>query len=198
VITNHGSSPSRIADQYLYVSPPTVTSVTPASGPTAGGTRVRINGAHFKHVTAVLFGSTRGSALRVVTTTTLVITAPAHSGGLIGIRVVTRYGRSAARTGDHYTYVSPPTIASMTPTGGPTAGGTRVRIDGAHFQHVTAVLFGSEAGTALDVGTSSTLDITAPAQAAGTVDVRVVTSYGTSAGSTTDLYSYADPLIVSG
>ncbi len=198
VITNHGTSPSRIADHYLYVSPPTITAVTPTSGPTAGGTRVRINGAHFRHVTAVLFGSTRGSALRVLTTTALVITAPAHSGGLVGIRVVTRYGRSAARTGDHYTYVSPPTIASITPTNGPTAGGTRVRIDGAHFQHVTAVLFGSEAGTALDVGTSSTLDVTAPAQAAGTVDVQVVTSYGNSAATTGDLYSYADPPTVSG
>jgi peptidoglycan/xylan/chitin deacetylase (PgdA/CDA1 family) len=198
VITNHGTSPSRIADHYLYVSPPTISSITPTSGPTAGGTRVRISGAHFQHVTAVLFGSTRGTALRVLTTSKLDITAPAHSSGLIGIRVVTRYGRSAARTGDHYTYVSPPTIASMTPTSGPTAGGTRVRINGTHFQHVTAVLFGSEAGTALDVGTSSTLDITAPAQAAGTVDVQVVTSYGNSAPSVGDLYSYADPPTVSG
>jgi hypothetical protein len=60
------------------------------------------------------------------------------------------------------------------------------------------VLFGSEAGTALDVATSSTLDITAPAQAAGTVDVRVVTSYGNSAATIGDLYSYADPPVVSG
>jgi len=133
-----------------------------------------------------------------LTTSKLDITAPAHSSGLIGIRVVTRYGRSAARIGDHYTYVAPPTIASMTPASGPAAGGTRVRIDGAHFQHVTAVLFGSEAGTALDVGTSSTLDITAPAQAAGTVDVQVVTSYGNSAASIGDLYSYADSPTLSG
>ena len=191
VITNHGSSPVRVADRYRYVSPPTVTSITPTSGPTAGGTRLRISGAHFRHVTAVLFGSSRGRALHVVSSTRLDITAPAHTGGVSDIRVITRYGRSAARTRDQYTYVPPPTITSITPSSGPTGGGTRVRIDGAHFRHVTAVLFGSEPGTALDVGSDSALDITVPPHTAGTVDIQVVTSYGSSAASAADLYTYA-------
>jgi peptidoglycan/xylan/chitin deacetylase (PgdA/CDA1 family) len=196
IITNHGTSASRTTDHYRYVSPPTITSISPTSGRTGGGTRVRINGANFGHVTAVLFGSTRATALHVLSASALNVTAPAHTGGIVDVRVITRYGRSTARTSDHYTYVSPPTITSITPSAGPTAGTTRVRIDGAHFRHVTAVLFGSEPGTALKIWTSA-LEITAPAHAAGTVNVQVVTSYGRSLASIADRYTYADPLTVS-
>jgi peptidoglycan/xylan/chitin deacetylase (PgdA/CDA1 family) len=194
VITNHGTSPSHTADQYRYVSPPAISSISPTSGRTGGGTRVRINGADFRHVTVVLFGSTRGTALHVGTTRTLDITAPAHTGGIVGIRVVTRYGRSAGRTGDHYTYVAPPTITSITPAGGQASGGTRLRIDGQQFRHVTAVLFGSTPGTAVYVASTSVLDVTVPAHAAGTVDIQVVTSYGRSAARPEDVYTYADPV----
>lgn len=85
---------------------PEVLSVYPHSGTTHGGTRVTITGARFAHVTAVLFGSTRGTAIHVVSSTRLLVTAPAHSPGQVNLRVQTSAGRSAIVTSDRFTYIA--------------------------------------------------------------------------------------------
>src|SRR2546427_1462165 len=48
---------SSAADQFTYVSAPTVTSVSPTAGPTAGGTSVVITGTNLSGATAVTFRS---------------------------------------------------------------------------------------------------------------------------------------------
>lgn len=91
---------------------------------------------------------------------------------------------------------SAPTITSISPTSGSTAGGTVVTITGANLGGATAVDFGSTPAT--DVTASSTasttsLSATAPAQSAGAVDVTVTTPGGTSATSSADQFTYTAP-----
>jgi hypothetical protein len=199
VTTRCGTSATRRADRYRYVDRPVITAVAPASGRTAGGTRVRIRGSRFEHVRAVLFGSARGTHITVTSSGRLYVTAPAHAAGSVDVRVVTAYGTSAGVLADHYRYVGAPTITGMSPTGGLPLGGTPVTIDGSNFVGTLKVSFGTVPASSVQRVSENRLTATPPAHDYGTVDVRVSTTYGTSAVSAADRYTYRDaPEPVSG
>ena len=48
-----------------------------------------------------------------------------------------------------YTYNPPPTVTSVSPNNGPQGGGNSVTVAGTGFAGITAVHFGSTAGTAV-------------------------------------------------
>ena len=54
--TPGGTSAPSSADQFSYVSAPTVTGINPNTGPPAGGTSVTITGTNLNGATAVRFG----------------------------------------------------------------------------------------------------------------------------------------------
>ena len=58
VTTPGGTSAPSSADQFGYVSAPTVTGINPITGPPAGGTSVTITGTNLNGATAVRFGDT--------------------------------------------------------------------------------------------------------------------------------------------
>lgn len=96
------------------------------------------------------------------------------------------------------TAASPPLVTKVSPSAGKTAGGTRVAVTGTSFRHVIAVTFGTSPGASIHVVSSTRLWITAPAHTAGTVNVRVSTTAGTSALRTADHYTYVSPPAVTG
>ena len=104
VITPNGKSPSTNPDVFTYMAPPSVTGVSPAVGPHAGGTVVTVTGTGFTGATSVLFGNTPGTSLTVVSDTTVTVTSPAHSTGPFHIHVITPNGKSPAVTPDQFTY----------------------------------------------------------------------------------------------
>jgi alpha-tubulin suppressor-like RCC1 family protein len=84
-----------------------------------------------------------------------------------------------------------PTVAKMAPNEGPEAGGTSVTITGTNFESATTVKFGTIEATSFKVVSSTSIKATAPAQAAGTVDVTVKTSKGgTSPTGSADHFTY--------
>jgi IPT/TIG domain len=180
VTTSAGTTANRSSDHITFVAPPAVSKVSPASGTANGGTRITITGSHFSHLTSVKFGSVAGRSLKVLSSTKLQVTAPKHAAGLVDIRVAASVGTSTIRTADRYAFLTKPVITSLTAQGS-AAGGTRVTINGSSFTASTKVSFGSVAGTAVAVASTTRLTVTAPAHAIGTVSVSVVTSYGTSA-----------------
>jgi len=169
---------------------PVVAAVSPTSGKTAAGTRVTVTGSGFSRVSSVLFGTTAGTSLSVLSTSKLQVTAPAHAAGVVDVRVKTTAGTSTVKTADHYTFVAPPTVTAVKANSGPAAGSTRVALTGSNFSHASAVTFGGVAGTGLSVASSTSLSVTAPAHAAGQVDVKVTTSYGSSAVATADKFTF--------
>ena len=92
----------------VAASAPVVNGVSPAAGPLVGGTVVTVTGANLTGATKVLFGTTAGTALTVLSATQLKVTAPAHPAGVVDILVTTPNGTSAVTTADRYTYVAPP------------------------------------------------------------------------------------------
>ena len=56
---------------------PTVTGISPTSGPVAGGTTVTITGTGFTGATAVMFGTTGATSYTVVSATSITAVSPA-------------------------------------------------------------------------------------------------------------------------
>ncbi|HEX7244209.1 MAG TPA: IPT/TIG domain-containing protein, partial [Solirubrobacterales bacterium] len=68
------------------------------------------------------------------------------------------------------TTASPPTVTSVSPNKGTTAGGTVVTITGTNLTGATAVKFGATAATGVEVKSATEVKATSPAHAAGEVD----------------------------
>jgi hypothetical protein len=160
-------------------------------GSVSGGTRVTVHGTHFAHIKKVLFGTKPGTHVKVLSTTALTVVSPAHTTGSVPVHVVSKAGTSATKA--KFTYGVRPAVLSVSPNSGPTAGGDTVTVTGTHFSLVKKVQFGTTAGTAVHVLSASKLTVTAPAHAAGDVDVKVVTAYGSSPGVAGDSYLYNAP-----
>jgi hypothetical protein len=111
VVTAAGRSALVAKDHFTFVAPPRVSAVSPVSGHTSGGTRVTVTGTGFRRVTAVRFGSSLGGAVSVLSTTKLLVTAPAHAAGAVHVRVTGAYGTSPALAADVFMYVAPPATA---------------------------------------------------------------------------------------
>jgi IPT/TIG domain-containing protein/FG-GAP repeat protein len=92
-------------------------------------------------------------------------------------------------TGVAWAFASPPSVSSVIPDEGPQAGGTSVTITGANLDEAAAVHFGASAATSFEVISATSITALAPA-GAGTVDVSVTTSGGTSTTSPDDQFSY--------
>ena len=86
---------------------PTVTGISPPSGPTAGGTSVTISGTNLTGATAVSFGSTAATNVAVLSASQITATSPPGS-GTVNVTVTTPGGTSATSAGDQFTYNAPP------------------------------------------------------------------------------------------
>jgi hypothetical protein len=106
VTTPSGTSAPVAADMFTYVSSavPTVTSISPTSGPPAGGTTVTITGTNFTGATKVVFGAVAATSFTVVSATEITAVSPAQAAGAHNIYVTTPSGTSAPVAADMFTY----------------------------------------------------------------------------------------------
>src|SRR5205823_4632168 len=196
-VSNAGAANAQAASVPVVVvwggTLPAVSGVSPASGPTAGGTSVSITGTNLTGATAVRFGATNATAFSVNSPTSITATAPAGSAGTVHVTVTNGIGTSSPVAADQFTYVTgnpgPPTITGTSPISGPSAGGTSVVITGTNFLNATSVQFGSVNAKSYTVNSPTQITATAPAGTT-TVDVTVVTPQGTSAHGAPDEYTY--------
>jgi large repetitive protein len=189
VTTAGGTSATSSADYFTYTAAPTVTGVSPSSGPATGGTSVIITGANLTGATAVMFGSTAAAAFTVNSATQITAASPAASAGTIDITVTTAGGTSATSSSDRFTFVAAPTVTGLSPASGVATGATSVTITGTNLTGATAVMFGSTAAASYTVNSATSISATSPA-GAGVVDVTVTTVGGTSATGASDRFSY--------
>ncbi|MGP8059556.1 MAG: IPT/TIG domain-containing protein [Acidimicrobiales bacterium] len=83
-----------------------------------------------------------------------------------------------------------PVVNAVSPTSGPTTGGTTVTISGSNFLGATAADFGSVAAPSFTVTSDTSMTVTAPPHGAGIVDVTVTSPRGTSSTSSGDQFAY--------
>lgn len=178
VTTDYGTSNQDVV--LTYYAPPAVTALSPSSGSTAGGNSVLISGSGFTANTVFRFdGSTFIEDVTIISDVSASVVMPARTAGtykVIGVN--NEYGTGTV--GVDYTYVSAPSVASITPTYGGTSGGTVITISGSNFVEVTGVTVGGVAVTGYTVNSANSITATVPAGVSGTAAVVVSTDYGTS------------------
>jgi IPT/TIG domain len=175
---------------------PVVTSVSPASGSTAGGDSVTIDGEYlFDPNPLVTFGGVDVTAGTINADGSLTVTTPSEGAGTVQVVITTTGGASAPSAGSEYTYVAPtsrPSVTSLSPTSGSTAGGTSVTIKGDNLNGATGVSFGGVTAQ-FTVNSNTSVTATTPPGSAGAVQVIVTTPGGSSTSGAGSTYTYVAP-----
>lgn len=101
---------------------PTVTSITPDSGPVDGGTSVTITGTAFAAGATITLGGSPATGVTVVDSTTMTAVTPPHAAGVVDVLVTNLDGLSGGRT-DGFAYVAPPPTFCVTGSVSPAGAG---------------------------------------------------------------------------
>lgn len=154
--------------------PPVVTTVTPTSGSTLGGTSVTINGQYFSSFAQVRFGAIPASSVQYVSATQLIAVAPPSPAGWVDLTVTT--------TGDAvrpnaFNYISP-SISSVSPLFGSTSGGTLVLISGVFLNGTSSVLFGGTPAASFEQISATQVIATVPSGKIGSVPIHIMSDAG--------------------
>ena len=147
---------------------PTLVSVNPAAGPTAGGTAVTLSGTNFAAGCTVTFGGS-GAAATFQNQNSMTATSPAHAAGTVAVAVTCPGG--TATLNNAFTYANAPTITGVIPASSPP--GLAVTITGTAFQPGATVTIGGIAATGVTVVNTSTMTATVPNLAPGAAPVVV-------------------------
>ncbi len=170
---------------------PTVTAVSPTTGATLGGTPVTVSGLNFAAGAAVSIGGVAATGATVVSSTTITAVAGAHSAGAADV-VVTQ-GDLSSTLAAAFTYVTlpPPTVTSVFPSAGSSAGGTTVTITGTNFAPGATVTVGGVAASSVAVVSLTSLTAVTGAHATGSADVMV--TVGGQSGTLARAFTYLVP-----
>jgi hypothetical protein len=197
-VTNAGgTSATSAADQFAFIAPPTITGVSPNSGPLAGGDWVTVTGTDLFTTKKVSIGDTT-TAFNVLSDTSLSVYIPAgEPAETVNIAVTTIGGTSKRTSADQYTYVAPPPppiVTGISPNTGTALGGTTVTITGTGFTNVVYVSFGGYAAQSFTINSDTSITVVTPAlYYDGTVDITVQTlASGWSNTTPADQFTYAD------
>lgn len=177
---------------YTYVAPaPTVSSITPATGVTSGGTGVTITGSNFASGATVTIGGTAAANVVFVSTTSLTAVTPARPAGAAAV-VVTNPGGLVSTGAASFNYTIPvPVISTLTPVSGTIAGGTAITITGSNFAGITGVTLGGTPASSVVTVSPTTITAITPAHAAGLVNLVVTNTSGS--GTRAGAYTYRAP-----
>lgn len=100
------TTPASNALSYTYIPPPTVTGVSPNTGPNTGGTPVTVTGTGFSTAsgaTAISFGGVAATGVSCASSTSCSATSPAGCATL-DVTVTVNGGTSATGSADRFTY----------------------------------------------------------------------------------------------
>jgi len=148
---------------FYHIPFPTITNLSSTAGPVSGSNTIEIHGYNLFTATSVNFGS--NSAVPTVVSNAI-ITAVVPAGSSVGTVYVSVETAGGVTSSVNYMYINSSTINNVTPTSGPTTGGTSVTIAGTNFSSVTVVNVGSNPASFAAID-SNTIAIVTPSHAAG-------------------------------
>ena len=169
-----------------------ITNISPAMGAVGGGTTITLTGANLGSATAVMIGGIPATSVNVVNATTVTAVTPARASSLVDVAVTTSTGTVTSSAAFRYG-LAEPTIAGVSPSSGPLAGGTTITITGAELAGTTNVTVGGVPATGVTVVNATTVTAVTPAHAAGAVAVAVATPDGAVAAA--GAFTYSDPAV---
>ena len=164
----------------LAILTPSITTVTPNSGPIDGGTRVTIVGEAFQQPVQVLFGAAEAQVISINFNQIIAMspagrdTADNGSGavtGFVSIKVTNINSNKSATLGNAFRYVPKMQITAAGPNIGPATGGTRILIDGVGFNDPVTVVTAGVAAQVIKVSGTEVIAITNPVLLTSCADV---------------------------
>lgn len=159
---------------FTYTATLTLDAVSPTRIPTTGMVEVTLNGRGFNDQTRVSFGGSTALRHTLVDSSLLRVIAPPHAAGLVDVRATNR--DASALLPQAITYFEALRLDAVRPATGKTAGNESVELQGSGFVLGMTVRFGNAQATLSAVtpaGDKAT--VTTPANAAGLVDVTLIT-----------------------
>jgi probable HAF family extracellular repeat protein len=162
----------------LVGSAPSISSVSPSSGTTLGGTAITITGTNLTGASSVTVDGVAATSVNVVSSTSITAVTPAGSAGAKSVAVTTAGGTASLPSA--FTFVVPtPTISGVSPSSGTTLGGTAITITGTNLTGASSVTVDGVAATSVNVVSSTSITAVTPAGSAGAKSVAVTTAGGT-------------------
>ena len=183
-------SASEVSEERLSLA-----AVSPAVGPTEGGTPVMLTGSGFNDSLRVTFGETEAENLFVIDEHFVTCDTPAGGAGRVDVTVLLSEGESGrleARLPAAFLYEDELYVERVVPDEGPVEGGTSVRIEGHGFTKDAVIAIGGRLAIETESIDSETLQAITPPGSVGPADVSVLIH-----GRTTvhpDGFAYRDPL----
>lgn len=167
---------------FAYFAQPEVSSITPASGPMTGGTKLIISGKYFMNGVKVKVGENYSPSVTYNSSIYLfALTPPADQPGTVDVTIENPDGTSVTVPGA-FTYEVPPKmeLLGITPTEGYTTGNELVTLTGKLFEKTSQVYFGDTLASGFVYYSQDKIAVKTPAWAQeDTVDVKVVNADGT-------------------
>ncbi|MBI4954311.1 MAG: IPT/TIG domain-containing protein [Myxococcales bacterium] len=156
----------RMEDAFEYVAKPapTVIGHEPKLGSVLGGTKVVLDGTGFERETKVWFGKEPAKAIAWKSASTLEVVAPAgKAAGLVDLVVATPDAVPVTlKNGYRYEALPAPTVQSVSPNRGGTAGGTELTVSGKGFVKESVVLVAGVPATKVKLVDPGTLEARTP------------------------------------
>ncbi|MCC6527643.1 MAG: IPT/TIG domain-containing protein [Polyangiaceae bacterium] len=156
----------RVEDAFEYIAKPapTVIGHEPKLGSVLGGTKVVLDGTGFERETKVWFGKEPAKAIVWKNASTLEVVAPAgKAAGLVDLVVATPDAVPVTlKNGYRYEALPAPTVQSVSPNRGGTAGGTELTVSGKGFVKESVVLVGGAPATKVKLVDPGTLEARTP------------------------------------
>jgi hypothetical protein len=204
VVTTPGGAFATSIGGYTYFGAPTISTVTPDKGPSAGGQNITITGTNFyngSNDATVEIGTMMAAspcAIQTIGPTQIVCNTGAavvgQAGSPVDVIVTTDSGNVTGTSA--YTYYDPPTISNINPNAGPAGLANPITITGTNFYEIPGssltVTVGGQNCTGISFNTTQ-ITCTTPASSAGAATVTVTTPSSPAASSTYTFY--ADPTL---
>jgi hypothetical protein len=141
VDVDFGGYPMQLANGYTYFAPMSVASLSPASGPAAGGQSVTISGHNFLPGTlAVTFNGVPAASITAYSNDSITVVTPPLAAGVTDVTVSN--GTASGTLAQRYTYV--PVLTAVSPDTGTASGGNTVTVSGSGFAAPAIVLSGTQ------------------------------------------------------
>jgi hypothetical protein len=135
---------------------PVITTVSPASGPIEGGTRVTIFGEAFEYPVQVFFGAAEAQVINMTFDQIIAVsptgrdaspTGEVPTQGVVPIKVINiNSNTQTSNANPGFRYAPSMAITAVSPTQGSAVGGTRIQIDGIGFDDPVAITIGTGEG----------------------------------------------------
>jgi hypothetical protein len=162
-------------DISVTAAPPTLSSVSPASGPAAGGTTVAISGSGFQTHATVAFGSLAAASVVFNATSNLAAVTPPGAVGPVNVAITNADGQLAVLT-NGFIFVGTPVITWSNPAAVPYGASLGPGQLDATANVPGSFVFNPPAGTILAAGTNTLSAVFTPNDAA---DYYTVTNFVT-------------------